>query len=30
MDTPPYFSDEFFGLIRRKQDREATGQEAAL
>jgi hypothetical protein len=30
MDTPPYFSDESFGLLRRKQDREATGQEVDL
>ena len=26
MDTPPYFPDEFFGLLRRKQAREATGR----
>ena len=26
MDTPPYVPDEFFGLVRRKQDREATGR----
>src|SRR5215211_6629806 len=26
MDTPPYFPDEFFGLLRRKEDREATGR----
>jgi hypothetical protein len=26
MDTLPYFPDEFFGLLRRKQPREATGR----
>jgi hypothetical protein len=26
MDTTPYFPDEFFGLARRKQAREATGR----
>src|SRR5829696_7029140 len=26
MDTTPYFPDEFFGLVRRKQAREATGR----
>ena len=26
MDTSPYVPDEFFGLLRRKWDREATGR----
>ena len=26
MGTPPYVPDEFFGLVRRKQEREATGR----
>src|SRR5829696_8018206 len=26
MDTPPYVPDEFFGLVTRKWDREATGR----
>src|SRR5215217_4129469 len=26
MDTPPYVPDEFFGVVRPKEDREATGK----